>query len=418
MLSPAVLRRALALVGLSGCSTVLGIEDLVIADAGGPPPPQDGIDGQVFTVDCKAQRAVHLVGGNGGLAWFTLEWPVTNVITSFQVGFAYDNPANAKDVGGGSTTHPLFARKIGARALWEGTGSSPQPSVFIAGQNQTHTATPNTSSGGGTEILAAAALLQKESLDPPVPVVAFRVGPYGPVTGAPTPLQVTTTDQAVDAMIQMGVVSSTVADSQLRPSASQLATYGVGAGSPMTINNLGSQLAFAANAFRLGLVGSVLISAFNDDPHGAFDNGIATARADQLAKILDAFYTELATSNELSCGKNGQALSLADNTVLFVTGDTYKNPFMSGGWPDGTPQNSNLIYVRANGYLKRGWFGAVPNAQMKTNWNIQTGDLDATAPDGKDSMVAGVIYAIARGDGLTVARFSAANFAGTVGTPP
>ena len=48
--------------------TILGIEELNgpgdAGSASGPPP-----------VECQAQRVVHLVGGNGGLAWFTLVWP-------------------------------------------------------------------------------------------------------------------------------------------------------------------------------------------------------------------------------------------------------------------------------------------------------------------------------------------------------
>src|SRR5689334_22025793 len=44
--------------------------------------------------ECTAQRTVHLVAGNGGLAWFTLLWPVPMLITSPQANDAFDDPAN------------------------------------------------------------------------------------------------------------------------------------------------------------------------------------------------------------------------------------------------------------------------------------------------------------------------------------
>src|SRR6202161_1388171 len=45
--------------------------------------------------ECTAQRVGELVGGNGGLAWYTLEWPVPNVIENYAPTYAYDNPTYA-----------------------------------------------------------------------------------------------------------------------------------------------------------------------------------------------------------------------------------------------------------------------------------------------------------------------------------
>ena len=64
--------------------------------------------------ECTAQRLVTLVGGNGGLAWFTQVWPVPDVIVSYESDYAFDNPANAMLVLGMAAAHPLYARLIDA----------------------------------------------------------------------------------------------------------------------------------------------------------------------------------------------------------------------------------------------------------------------------------------------------------------
>ena len=119
------------LLGAAGCSQFLGIDNL-------NGPGDGGVDGAPL-VECKAQRVVHLIGGNGGFAWFTLVWPAPAVITGFQPTYSYDDPTKAKELTV-QVSHPLFARRIAMRALWETVGQSPQPSVFVAGQNETHTA--------------------------------------------------------------------------------------------------------------------------------------------------------------------------------------------------------------------------------------------------------------------------------------
>src|SRR5207249_2300792 len=106
------------------------------------------------------------------------------------------------------------------------------------------------------------------------------------------------------------------------------------------------------------VAGTIVFPALRDDPHGAFAD-LAHERyyADSLARILHRFYLELAAHDEPVCSHHGYALSLADNVVLVVTGDTPKNPFARAGWPDGTPGSANVVFVRANGWLVPGWFG-------------------------------------------------------------
>lgn len=389
------------LLGVAACGEVIkdGPTDAPgeaqISDAPGP------------AVDCKAQRAVHLVAGTGGLAWFTLVWPAPAVITGFQTAYAYDNPANAKDV----TTdpaHPLFARRIGTGALWEGIGKDPQPSVFLAGVNETHTNTPSSIMINGNVGLAAAGAAIQASLQPMIGAIQVSPsGPYGTATGAPALVSVPNADGAV-------AVFPPAIQQQLRPSAAQLASY-IPPGAVQAETNLGTALAFAANAFRLGVLGSLILPAFNDDPHAAFNAGAPTQRMNNLTAMLDAFYRDLATSSELSCGRGGNFLSLADNVVLVVTGDTPKSSFNNAGWPDGTINNSNWMYVRSNGFTKPGWFGQItPNG--RTNFNPTTGALDSAATTASDTAAAfaGALYAIARGDKMKVQSFTTAPFDGVI----
>src|SRR5437762_299077 len=99
--------------------------------------------------------------------------------------------------------------------------------------------------------------------------------------------------------------------------------------------------------------------------------------------------------------------TLADGIVMTVHGDTPKTPFNRNGWPDGTPRNSNWIYVYGNGYLKTGWFGGIDGAGNVTGWDPATGN---DVP-GQQSAVtaqaaaAAVAYAISRGDMARVQDF-------------
>ncbi len=361
--------------------------------------------------ECAAQRAVHIVAGSGSLAWFTQVWPVPSVITGFQPSYSFDAPANAKSVGT-DANHPLYARRLGARAVWEGLGAAPQPSVFVAGANETHTSAPTSiASYQGVGLAAAGAALQT-SLQPVIPAMVFSpAGPYGTATGAPAATPVASVEAAIAALHGKIPVAQ---EQQLWPSAAQLARY-VPAGATTAELTLASRLAFTANAFGLGLVGTVVVPAYNDDPHGAFDTGVATTRANVLATALDAFYADLAVFNEQRCGHLGAALSVANNTVVAIVGDTPKQPFSRAGWADGTPGNSNWMYLRSNGFTRPGWFGQIlPSG--RTNFNPSTGALDATATAAADSAAAfaGTLYAIARGNQTAVARYTSAPYAGVV----
>jgi hypothetical protein len=404
-------RRSLLLwLGLSGvtagCGNLLGISDL-----GGPadaPSSDDATDAPLLP-ECKAQRLVHLVGGNGGLAWFTLALPVPSIIQSFSATFAYDDP-NKATVQLNDAEHPLFARLTGGHGMWQDRGTHPLASVFVAGKNETHTNQPSTNALNNGIGLDAAATVVQASLAARFPAIVIgAVGPFGTATGAATPASVADDNGLIALLVSAGVAT----DAQLRPSATQLAKY-VPAGAATAEINLATALATVANALRFNLVGDLVVPAFLDDPHGAFDGGSAGPRADHLAQMLDAFYADLQTANEPACGHAGQPLSFADNTVLYVTGDTPKNYLTSAGWPDNTVQNTNLVFLRTNGFIKPGWFGRLDNAGTFTPFDVTTGALIPNTPDPGDTPAtwASTLYAVTRGNSTEVSAFSSAMFDG------
>ncbi|HEV7733484.1 MAG TPA: hypothetical protein VGR62_15055 [Candidatus Binatia bacterium] len=367
--------------------------------------------------ECTAQRTVHIIGGNGGLAWFTIVWPLPAVIAANSATYSYDDVTLAAQVPGTEAGHPLYARRIGARTLFDGTGTQPQPSVFVAGANQTHTGSPDVTSVGSVEIIAAGAALQGD-LQAPVAVIKIGSGQYGPAPDAPLAAAVADVEGAISAIDDVTPLSSEV-EASLRPTIAALATWGVDGSTPVILANLARNLLFAANAFRLGMVSTVVIQAMNDDPHGAFADigGTLKPRADALTKILDSFYAELSAHSETTCGHANGPLSLADNVVLVVSGDTFKDPFNRSGWGDGTPGSANLLYVRSNGYLKPGWFGALTPG-TRTVFDPDTGALTALgAPAATTAARLGVLFAISRGNTEAVTAVSPSAYGGLVASP-
>lgn len=120
-------------------------------------------------------------------------------------------------------------------------------------------------------------------------------------------------------------------------------------------------------------------------------------------------------SSELACGRGGAALSLADNVVTIVVGDTPKNSFANAGWGDGSPGLANWAYVRSNGFTKPGWFGTIqPGSRVNFNPTTGAADPTATIADSTAAAFAGALYAIARGDKTKVRLVTAAPFDGVI----
>jgi hypothetical protein len=398
----------------AGCSSILGINDLSgPGDGAITPPVGDGSaggtgDARPELPACGAQRMIELVGGNGGLAWFSLVWPMPSVITNFSTNFAYDDPSLASLVST-DPSHPLYARTLAGKPLWVGgAGSSPQPTAFIAGMNETHTREPESmvTTSNGINIIAAAAAAQ-DPLGATVPVFVFgATGPYGPASNAPAATSVTTIQDAITALEDAGAPAS-VAEG-LAPSDAQLARYNTSTDGTATA--FGQQLAFTANAFAAGLVSTVVLPAYDDDPHGAFDTGDAGPRANDTTTTLAAFYADLAMATERTCGTGTGPLSVADNTVMLIDGDTPKTSFVKQGWGDGTPQNANYVYLRSNGFTKPGWFGQLTFQQSYQPFDVDTGGVGGDVQIDTQAAEASLLYAVTRGNLAAVAAVTSADF--------
>jgi hypothetical protein len=390
-------------------------------------------------------RSVHIIAGTGGFAWFQLLWPHNAVAAAGNGGFAFHAPGQTTMAAG--TDKPLT---LGPQAPWKNLAGRRQVSAFMAGSNETHTRAPTTSASVmGNSIYAIAASLQ--STNPSVvPVIAVSDAPFGAAPGAPRVARVNSGDDIVglfnsaasreggllanpanadlysshyQALIGLNRAAGTSTQlktyatgqkaasllgtnlaSVLTPSTDDYNRYGVNLGTRSTIMELAKTLMVTAKAFKLGLTSSVILPAFNDDPHGAFnDMANLTATVSELGMVLDAFWADLESIDDDSCA--GKKLS--DNVVITISGDTPKNPLDRNGWPDGTPNNSNWIYVLGNGYLRTGWHGGVLADGSTRGFDPATGAENNTASAQlADAAGAAIAFAIARGDERRVADFA------------
>jgi hypothetical protein len=314
--------------------------------------------------------------------------------------------------------------------------------AFMAGGNETHRRDPITATNlGGNSLIAVAAALQVTNPSV-IPVVTIDNTPFGNAPGAPRPSAVGSADQFVglfnSAASRTGGLLENAGDAGLydahyaalaslnraaeRPTQTRAygtaktaarllgtnladrlaitpadrARYGVDLGTRANVLALADNLIVTAKAFAMGLTSSVVLPAMEDDPHGAFNDlpalrGVTAA----LGKILDGFVADLAAVPDASCG----GTTLADNLVLTIHGDTPKDPRQRGGWPDGTPENANWIYVLGNGLLRTGWHGGIGADGSVKGFDPRTGnDNDATPRELAAPAAAAVAYAIARGD--------------------
>ena len=383
-------------------------------------------------------RSVHLVAGTGGFAWFQLLWPHNDVAAAGNDGFAFHAPGQQVMVSGTDRTLTL-----GPEAPWRGVEGRANVSAFMAGNNETHTNQPTSNStlGNGNGVFAAATALQTAS-PTLVPVIAIDDVPFGNASGAPRPARVGNADAIVslfdsaasrmggalfdpnDATLydtsyraflalnaQVGRGTSTrgfetgktaaaflgrnLAD-LLAPRPEDFVRYGVDAGTASKVSELAKALIITAKAFEMGLTSSVIIPCFRDDPHGAFnDMGVLRQTTRGIGAALDAFRGDLASMNDPTCG--GRKIS--DNVVVSIHGDTPKNPLDRSGWPDGTPGNSNWVYVLGGGYLKTGWFGGIDRNGNVTGFDPTTGETSGfNGGQTARAATAAICYAIAKGD--------------------
>jgi hypothetical protein len=203
--------------------------------------------------------------------------------------------------------------------------------------------------------------------------------------------------------------------SQLQPQAADLARYGITGGTPAKLSAIGNTLITTAKAFGLNLTSHVMLPAFLDDPHGAFsDMPTLTSTVQAYGKMLDAFMADLKNIPDPMCAGR----TIGDNVVMAWCGDTTKDALDPNGWPDGTMNNHNVLYVMGNGLVKAGWFGGIDANKALNVWDPTTGSDTATGMSSGQlaaPAAAAVLYAVAKGDMRRVSDFyRGASIAGVV----
>ncbi|MCU1283467.1 MAG: hypothetical protein JWM53_7013 [bacterium] len=393
----------------------------------------------------SVNRFVGFVCGNGGHAWNTQLWPHPKQATTAGASFYAIGQATPQGVGAGDHAMPIGpdAPKFAQKKM----------TAFVCGANETHnTAALKTTAivGTGISMFAAAAALQTAA-PTLVPAIAISQLPFGAAVGSPAVASVPNAAGMVDLFnsasslaggalanasdaalfeayykanlslhaaaarptmtggLRTGKVAANLLGknlaSQLRPTADDLARYGITGGTAAKLSSIGNTLITTAKAFALNLTSHIMLPAFLDDPHGAFGDVptlMATVKA--YGKMLDAFMADgMAVDDPMCAGRK-----IGDNLVMVWMGDTTKDPFAPAGWSDGTQGNSNVMYVMSNGLNKAGWFGQDTGGAL-TTWNPTTGADDPAATMSSAALAApasaAVLFAVAKGDMRRVSDF-------------
>jgi len=390
-------------------------------------------------------RSVHIVAGSGGFAWFQLLWPHVDVARARNDNFAWHAIGEETEVAG--TDKPLI---VGPETPFRTMPGRRQMTALMAGNNETHTRTPASSSAVamGADVFGVCAAMQTANPSL-VPVIAIDDVPFRGAPGAPRPARVGSGDDIValfdSAASRAGGALSQTRDAELYASSyaamlalrrasgrstmraglatgvssarllgqnladalrvtdADLARYGVSATSRAQNMQIARTLIVTAKAFARGLTSQVILPAFRDDPHGAFNDMNSLRRTVREAGAsLDAFMADLMEIEDPTCAGS----RIGENTVLSIHGDTPKNPLDRGGWPDGTPGDSNWTYVLGAGQLKTGWFGGIRRGGNVVGYDPTTGnDADVNSATTANAAAAAITYAVARGDMRRVSDF-------------
>jgi hypothetical protein len=386
-------------------------------------------------------RSVHIIAGNGGLAWFLSFWPHNDVAAANNPNFATKTGMTSLIPG---TDKPLTQTPD---TPWMSLPAQRQVTCFQCGQNQTHTNDPtSTTIINGNGIGAIASALQATSPSV-IPIIATGGVTVGTAPGGATPAAVGNGDGIVglfnSAASRAGGLLSKAQDAALykahfaafaqlnRASArstkqksyttasgaagflgtnlaaklaiqpADLTRYGIDGNTPNNVTDIAHTLIVTVKAFQMGLTNSVVLPAMLDDPHGAWDGGTINTTPGKMKLMFDAFMADLTATVDSVTGVN-----LSDDTVITVHGDTTKDPLNRGGWPDGTPMNSNAIFVYSANELNSGWHGGTDR-----NGNVLGFDGNGTnvayngANESKIALAA-IACAIAKRDTRAISNFA------------
>jgi hypothetical protein len=392
-------------------------------------------------------RSVHVVAGNGGLAWFTTFWPHNDIAAAAQ-------PNSAVKPGGmlfPGTDNPLT---LSVDAPFRTLPATRQMTAFLCGNNETHTNQPQSVVGlNGNNIFSVASALQSSSPSV-IPLISIGDVDVGTAPGGARPANVGSGDGIVglfnsaasraggllanasdasvykaqfDAFFQLNRAAKrsptanmattmkipfttasgaaqflgTNLSSKLQITAADQMRYGLDGNTRQNVADIGNALIVTIKAFKMGLTNSVVLPAMRDDPHGAWDGGDVNTVPGQLAKVFDAFMNDLENTVD-----DNTMLALADDTVITIHGDTTKDPNNRGGWPDGTPMNTNTVYVYGAGDLKTGWFGSIDRGSNVQGFDAQGKPTTYNGTNTAKYAMASIAYAIAKRDDRAISNFA------------
>lgn len=397
------------------------------------------------------RRSVSLIAGTGSLAWFTLLWPQADIALANNAALSWHRPGMATRVAG---TRDLV---IGPDTPFANLPAGRQMTCFTAGENQTHRKNPDLAANlNGNNIYSVIASLQSAapSIIPFISVETGRGGgqptDVGTAPGAPQVARVNSaagiSDLFNSAASRAGGILSNPANAQLyrahyeafaqlnrasnrattrtayqtatssasflgtnlsqklATTAADLARYGVDGSMQDTVADIARIFIVAVKSFKMGLTNAIVAPIMNDDPHGAFTAGGINIVPAQLKRVFDAFMADLTATTDDVTGK-----SLADDTVITVTGDTPKSaviPRGGAGWDDSSPQSHNVVYVYSAGDLKSGWFGGVSRAGAVTGFDAQGKPAAYNTATTMRLALSSIAYSIAKRDDRTISNFT------------
>jgi hypothetical protein len=387
-------------------------------------------------------RSVHLIAGNGGLAWFQLLWPQNDIAAANNPNFAWHRPGESMVLAG--TDKPLT---VGPDTPFRDLAATKQMTCFLAGSNETHTANPaTTTSLNGSNIISIASALQA-SAPSVIPMITIGVADAGTAPGAARPANVGNADGVVnlfnsaasraggllavqtdatlykahyDAFAQLNRAATlstqrgsyqtasnaaaflgTNLAAKLQITQADLDRYGIDGTTRANVRDIGRAFIVAVKAFKMGLTNAIALPAMRDDPHGAFADGSAMSVPPMLKKVFDGFMNDLKNTVDDNTGQ-----VLADDTVITIVGDTTKSPTQRNGWPDGTPNGSCAIYVYGAGHLKTGWFGGTTRNNVAQGFDANGNTAAYNAGNTARFALSSVAYAVAKRDDRAISAFA------------
>jgi hypothetical protein len=389
-------------------------------------------------------RSVHVVAGNGGLAWFTQLWPINGIAGANSQTLCWNFPGAGTVVAG--TDRKLT---IGPQTPWASLPAQNQVTAFLCGRNETHTRQPASSTTlNGNNIFSVASALQSASPSV-IPLITIGDVDTGTAPGAARPsnvgdgtgivdlfnsaasqakgLLVNANDAALykahyDAFTQLNRAANrsttkiayttasnaaqflgTNLSSKLAIMPADLTRYGITGGTRSNVAAIGKAFIVTVKAFKMGLTNSVVLPAMDDDPHGAFDGGDVNVVPQQLKAVFDGFMKDLQATTD-----DNTMVNLADDTIITIHGDTYKTPLARGGWQDNTPSNTNIVYVYSAGNLKSGWFGDIAPSGNVTSFDANAGATTYSNNGATEAKLAtaSIAYAVAKRDDRAISTFA------------